>query len=213
MSSPDHSTFHKDRHIKYWLRCLKTYLPTPYTSQDSNRMTLAFFTLSALDLLGVLHEKTTPSERQEYIDWIYRCQHPSGGFRSFTGTIFNAANSNEGNGNGQWDPAHLAGTFFALASLAVLGDGFERVRRVEGLMWLRKLQCGDGSFGELLMEGERIEGGADVRFCYLAAVVRWMLRGVGDDSFAMGAGVEDIDVDALVAFVVASQVRKLIEIR
>ena len=40
------------RHIKYWRRNLKTLLPHFYTSNDSNRMLLALFTVSALDILG-----------------------------------------------------------------------------------------------------------------------------------------------------------------
>jgi len=200
-TSPDRSVFSKERHIKYWLRCLKTYLPNAYTSNDSNRMTLAFFTVSALDLLGVLHEKTTPSERTDYIDWIYLCQHPSGGFRGFTGTKF--GDETRTNKNERWDPANIAGTFFALVALAVLEDDLTRVKRRECLAWLTRLQCDDGSFGEILGEGGAIEGGRDVRFCYLAAVVRWVLRGTGE-----GLGdVEDIDVDSLAAFVMASKVR------
>ncbi|PQE03438.1 hypothetical protein CJF30_00005427 [Rutstroemia sp. NJR-2017a BBW] len=40
------------KHVKYWHRCLNSLLPTAYTSTDSTRMTLGFFILSALDLLG-----------------------------------------------------------------------------------------------------------------------------------------------------------------
>ena len=200
-STPDKSIFNKERHIKYWLRCLKSYLPTAYTSNDSNRMTLAYFTVSALDLLGVLHEKSTASERAAFIDWIYLCQHPDGGFRGFTGTNFGDAMRNEENRH--WDPANLAGTYFALAALAVLGDDWERVKRKECLEWLRRLQCGDGSFGEVLGEGGKIEGGQDVRYCFLAALVRWILR---DGRQGSDTDVPDIDVEALASFVTASKV-------
>ena len=203
---PDRSLFTKERHIKYWLRCLKTYLPNAYTSNDSNRMTLAFFTVSALDLLGVLHEKTTSSERRDFVDWIYLCQHPSGGFRGFTGTKFGCGARRDE--TGRWDPANLAGTFFALMALAVLGDDLTRVGRRECLIWLTKLQCDDGSFGEMLGEGATIEGGQDVRFCYLAAAVRWVLRGTGEGL----EDVEDIDVDNLAIFVMASKVRSWVPV-
>src|SRR5271154_1353753 len=109
------SVFHKERHVKYWLRCLKTFLPSAYISNDANRMTLAFFILSALDLLGELHEKITENERKEFIEWIYLCQHPDGGFRAFTGT--NYGDSMRTVENEHWDPANIAGTYFALASL------------------------------------------------------------------------------------------------
>ena len=165
-------------------------------------MTLALFTLSALDLLGVLHEETTADERRDWIEWIYLCQHPEGGFRGFTGTDFGDELRNEENQH--WDPANLAGTFFALAALAVLGDDFGRVRRRQCLEWLKKLQWEDGSFGEVLGEGGRIEGKRDVRYSFLAALVRWILRGEKGD---VDGSVGDIDVDALAGFITASQVR------
>ncbi|KAL9131840.1 MAG: hypothetical protein Q9217_000286, partial [Psora testacea] len=185
-------TFHKAKHIKYWLRCLKTLLPTAYTSNDSQRMTFAFFTLSALDLLDALYDHTTADERQGYADWIYRCQHPGGGFRGFTGAKGGNDVDQEGN---CWDPANLAATFFALAALIVLGDGMDSVRARECLEWVRRLQRSDGSFGEAIGKGGVIEGGGDIRYCYLAAGVRWVLRRAEMER----AG--DIDVEGLVGYV------------
>ncbi|MCJ1474673.1 hypothetical protein MMC13_003333 [Lambiella insularis] len=196
--SPDHSNFSRERHVRYWLRCLKTYLPNLYTSNDSNRMTLGFFILSALDILGVLHDHTTPLERSEYIEWIYLCQHPDGGFRGFTGTNF--GDGLRGSENKQWDPANVAGTFFALAGLAVLGDSMERVKRKECLEWLIRLQWEDGSFGEVLGKDGKIQGKRDLRQCYLAAVTRWILRDHQDLQ-----NVRDINIDKLVSFVMSSK--------
>ena len=196
-TAPNTSVFNKERHIKYWLRCLKTFLPTAYISNDSNRMTLAYFTLSALDSLGALESHTTPVERAQYVDWIYHCQHPSGGFRGFTGTDLGALRDE---GNAHWDPANMAATFFALASLAVLGDGLDRVRRRECLEWLARLQRGDGSFGETLGEEGRIEGGRDTRFCSTAAGIRWMLRGGGSNDPG------DIDVEGLLRYIKSTEV-------
>lgn len=86
-----------------------------------------------------------------------------------------------------------------------MGDTLERVKRKECLAWLETLQLGDGSFGEAVGEGGKIEGGGDIRYCYLAAAVRWVLRGgqksVGDDE-----SVQDIKVPALVGFITSSQV-------
>lgn len=203
MSASDSLIFSKARHIKYWLRCLKTHLPTQYTSSDSQRITFAFFTLSALDLLGVLHERTSAAERDDYTEWIYRCQHPDGGFRGFTGADVGEARFDKT--LGPWDPANLASTFFALAALTVLGDTLERVKRKKSLLWLENLQLKDGSFGEAVGEGGKIEGGGDIRYCYLAAAVRWMLR--GDRETGKGEeSIKDIDVPALVGFITSSQV-------
>ncbi|KAI9851123.1 MAG: hypothetical protein M1838_004458 [Thelocarpon superellum] len=189
----------KARHINYWLRCLKTLLPTDYTSNDSNRMTLGFFIISALDVLGVLETHTKPEERREYIDWIYHCQHPEGGFRGFPATDFGARRTAA---NAQWDPANLPATFFALATLIVLGDDLTRVRTRQCLAWLPTLQREEGSLGEMLGEGARIEGKRDMRFCYSAAAVRWILRGPRAETVA---DVPDLDVDAMVRFINASE--------
>lgn len=197
-------TFTKERHIKYFLRCLKTFLPSLYTSNDSNRMLLAFFTVAGLDLLGVLQSKTTPEERQGYIDWIYHCQVPTGGFRAFTGTDFGAENRTLD--NEAWDPANVPSTFFALELLIILGDDLSRVKRRECLQWLPRLQRDNGSFGEVLGPGGKIEGGGDLRFCCFAAGTRYILRGNGG---ADVDGIKDIDVDKLAAFVQACQVSDL----
>jgi len=182
----DHS-----KHIVYWKRCLKTYLPRYYTPNDSNRLMLAYFIISALDLLDALNSSTTAEERESYAQWIYACQLPEGGFRGFPGSDFGSQRNDE---NKTWDPANVPATYFALATLLILGDHLKRVKRRECLEWLTKMQRPDGSFGETLVNG-KIEGGMDVRFGYTAMGIRWILRG--------GAGhevdsVPDIDVDKLV---------------
>ena len=184
-------------HVKYWLRCLKTLLPNAYTEQDATRIPLAFFTLSALDLLNSLETHTTLEERSEWINFLYSCQHPGGGFRAFTGSKLgeNATTA----GNSRWDPANVAGTYFAIVSLVLLGDDLKRVQRDKTLQWIRRLQHPDGSFGELLAGTGTVEGSQDVRFCFLAALVCHVL---GDEH-----GIaHSIDQEALAEFVLASKV-------
>ncbi len=190
------STLNKPAHIRYHLRCLKTFLPNAYTSNDSHRMTLAFFTLCALDLLDALVTNNTDSERRDYIDWIYRCQHPDGGFRGFTGGDMGDHRTEE---NEHWDPANIAATYFALCSLAILGDDLTRVRRSECLSWLKRLQLQDGTFGDAFGSGGEVQGGSDMRFCYCAAAIRWILGGRTGEH-------EDIDGDGMMRFFEASQV-------
>lgn len=98
-----------------------------------------------------------------------------------------------------WDVANLAATYFACAALVVLGEGIERVRRKECLEWIRRLQRANGSFAEGIGKGGTVEGAEDMRFCYLAAGVRWYLRR-GEDMDK----VEDIDVEGLVKWIEAS---------
>lgn len=198
---PDNSTFNKARHVKYWLRCLKTHLPTLYQSNDATRMTLAFFIISALDLLDALEPITSADERTAYIDWIYRCQHPEGGFRGFTGTDLGALRSES---NECWDPANLAATFFALATLIILGDDLTRVNTRECLAWLKGLQLDNGSFGEARTENGKTSGVGDARYGYCAASVRWILQNRNGGG-AMGQE-KDIDVHALARSITCLQV-------
>lgn len=199
---PDSASFTTERHVKYYLRCLKTFLPSAYTSNDSNRMLLAYFTLSGLDVLGVLQSKTTPEERAGYINWLYHCQLPTGGFRGFPGADFGSAKRNTD--NEAWDPANVPATFFALVNLLMLGDDLSRVRRRECLEWLPTVQRDDGSFGELVGPRGSIGGARDLRYCCCAAGIRYILRGNMNGL----EGVPDIDVDGLVSFIEACQVNE-----
>ena len=58
-----------ERHTNYFLHCLRS-LPSPYTSLDTNRLTVAYFSVSALDLLGALDRVDAPS----LIRWTYSQQ-------------------------------------------------------------------------------------------------------------------------------------------
>ena len=56
-------------HAKYFLRCLEL-LPAPYASLDTNRLTVAYFCVSGLDVLGCLERVDAP----RIIAWIYSLQ-------------------------------------------------------------------------------------------------------------------------------------------
>ncbi|KAL9095613.1 MAG: hypothetical protein Q9165_002045 [Trypethelium subeluteriae] len=187
-----------EKHIKYWLRCLKSPLPHHYISNDSNRMCFAFFIYSALDILNVLDASVTPTERAEHVNWVYRCQLPEGGFRMFPGSDFGKLRNEQ---NRKWDPPTLPATFFAIQTLAVMKDDFHRLNRRGILEWLPKLQREDGSFGQMLVDGV-IEGGHDSRFGYMAAGVRWMLRGTVEGPLD---GIPDIDMEGFCHCVEESQ--------
>lgn len=164
-------------------------------------MTLAFFILSALDLLDALDNRILDEERKSYVDWIYRCQHPNGGFRGFTGADLGTSSNEQ---NRCWDPANLAATYFALASLIILQDDLQGVRVAECLSWLQQLQQQDGSFGESQTAEGRVVGGQDVRYCYCAAGVRRILR--QGRLIAIGRDEKDIDVNKLLRFIHSLQV-------
>ncbi|CAI7633391.1 unnamed protein product [Penicillium bialowiezense] len=193
------ASFTIERHVKYYLRCLKTFLPSAYTSNDSNRMLLAYLTLSGLDVLGVLNIKTTHEERAGYINWLYHCQVPTGGFRGFPGTDFGPGKRNKD--NEAWDPANVPATFFALVNLLILGDDLSRVKRRECLEWLPTVQREDGSFGELVGPNGSLGGARDLRYCCCAAGIRFILRGKGSGL----EDVPDINVAGLGSFIEACQ--------
>lgn len=192
-------TFDKQRHIKYWQRCLKSLLPTEYTSTDSSRMMLGFLILAALDLLDVGADKLPAAERDGYAAWLISCQLPYGGF---CGSPNHKYPLELYSPHKDIDPASLPATFFALINLGFVGS-LSAVKRIECLKWLKKLQRKDGSFGEFLKHDGTVGGGSDMRYCHFAAGVRWILRG----DFAASKGLcEDIDIDGLVRHIQNAQV-------
>lgn len=198
MTTPAPPTLDKQRHVRYWLRCLKSCLPEDYTPTDLNRMTLGCFSVAALDLLGELPFLTSPEDRAGWIEWVYRNQLPGGGFRGSPATDFGPLRTPS---NSKWDPPNLSASFFAVATLVNLGDNLARVERKALLRLLPCLQRDDGSFGETLV-GDEVIGATDMRFVYMAAALRWMLRG------QEGRGTRDVpdfDLDKTVAYIRSAQ--------
>lgn len=231
--SPFDPPLDRPRHLRYWQRCARTLLPHHYTPNDSQRLTLGFFIVAAIDLLSSPADAKpllTPADRRGLRAWVLSCQHPHGGFCGSPSHVFPRACDDDHDGAG--GNANIAATYFALLLLPMLtedehaeGGAYAGVDRAGTLRWLRRLQRvdGDGSFGEVVYglptfdntdqgqdgkpqkEGRRymIGGGRDMRYCYLAASIRWILRGdVAEDDPAY---VEDIDVAALVRHIRRSQ--------
>jgi geranylgeranyl transferase type-1 subunit beta len=224
------------KHIRYWQRCLKSILPQGYTGYDSTRLTLGFFILAAIDLLSISMEtpqasastgasesppqvQLTDSERQNLRAFVLSLQHSAGGF---SGSPTHALPSHMHGGQGIEDEdarpkntssANIAATAFALMLLALVAKdetsargAFTSVNRQGTLRWLKRLQRGDGSFGEVVLDDGTIGGGGDMRYSYFAAIIRWCLR---DEAQPGDAGyVEDIDVKSLVAHTIRAQVRQ-----
>ena len=200
------NTFNRKKHILYWKRCLKTFLPEQYTPMDSNRMMLGFFILSALDLLNSLESSIDSDECTGYINWIYSCQHCDGGFR---GSPAMHDNSKSSQSYISFEPAHIANTFFALAALAILRDDFKRFDRRKCLSWLVRMQKNDGSFGEQLDENGEPVGTMNIRFGYCASAIRQILRGKERPSLD---NIPDIDRIELMKRIYLSSVCNLLEV-
>lgn len=63
-------SFNKEKLIKFFMRSLYV-IPAHYQGQDPNRLTLLYFTVSGLDILGALDKIENP---KAIIDWVYSLQ-------------------------------------------------------------------------------------------------------------------------------------------
>lgn len=194
--------FNVQLHTKYWQRCLKSILPHAYQSNDSSRMALAFFILSALDILGAGADVFSSEDIKSYRKWILGCQHPSGGFCGSPSHKYPDKYYDEFE-EINIDPPNLAATYFGILTLNFVG-GLEEVKRTQCLRYLKRLQREDGSFGEILGKDGKVEGGRDMRYCHFASTIRWVLR--GDLQSAAGDHYDDIDVEKLVKHIRSGEV-------
>jgi len=169
-------------------------------------MSLGFFILAALDILGEGADNLPPKEKSQIKTWILNCEHPNGGFCGSPNHKYPMAyyydNGRKG-GPPDMDPANLPATFFALLALNFVGKVTDADRNT-CLRWLRKMQREDGSFGEVLGKNGEVEGGRDMRYCLCAAAIRWILR--GDTKSKSQQEIEDIDVDGLVRHIRGGEV-------
>jgi geranylgeranyl transferase type-1 subunit beta len=132
-----------DQDVQYFVKHLDM-LPHHYTASDQNRMCLAYFCISALDLIHPENKVNT-----KIIHWVYSMQiHPTStypadegycGFRggSFLGSPFNPKSSSPVN---EYDCSHLTMTYTALCILIVLRDDLSKVDSKSIIKSLRKLQ-------------------------------------------------------------------------
>lgn len=168
--------FMRPKHITFFLRNLDV-LPEAYSSTDTNRLTIGFFSLSGLDMLNSLSE--IDKNKDKFIDWIYSLQVLPNedesninqcGFRG-SNAIGNAFDSVLAcKQNIPFDSGHIAMTYCALLSLIILGDDLSRINRKGILSGLRHLQRKDGSYCPVTEGGEN-----DMRFVYCAACICYIL--------------------------------------
>lgn len=176
--------FHRNRHIQYFLQCLKG-LPKQYASLDTNRMTLVHFCIQSLDMLGFLDMDEDMQlqygfDKKHICNQIYTLQtvrlHTDGqtriaGFKgsNFLGGVIQGDNCSSKN-VGQYDQGHLAMTYTAICTLIALGDNLERLDKTSIINELHLLQEKDGSFSCLQFGSEN-----DLRFLYCACAISYIL--------------------------------------
>ncbi|CAE7479585.1 PGGT1B [Symbiodinium sp. CCMP2592] len=174
------------KHVAYFKQHAKK-LPEPYKSMDTNRLTLLYFSVSGLDLLGKLDEL----DREQTIEYIYSYQSPlpdHGGFYGCPRVDFQSAETDKCN-----NQPHIANTYVALVMLIILGDDLRRVKRSSIGHSLRKWQLDDGSFCCVHCISS-LDSESDIRFVYCAATICYIL-----DLW------HAIDVEAMARFIYASQ--------
>merc|ERR1719469_318013 len=184
-------------HAKYFLRCLEL-LPAPYASLDTNRLTVAYFCVSGLDMLGAVERV----DAKRVIEWIYSLQvlPPSGGAEGaapgrsagFRGGAFMGGPfcPDGGASSSEYDEGYLAMTYTALAVLVILKDDLRRIDRAALFRFVRSLQDRHGCFAAYS------GGESDMRFLYCATAICTLMR---DEEWS------GVDVQAATAFVMASQ--------
>jgi len=162
------SEFYKEKHVKYFTRVL-CMLPTQMSTLDSQRLTIVFFCVSALDVLDSLHAL---KDQKELVDWIYSLQivsNENGDNLHRCGFTGGDSNGDCGNHN---NTGHVAMTYCALSILLILGDDLSRVDRKACLEGIKSLQLPDGGFKEMLDE----DGERDMRFIFCACCVATILN-------------------------------------
>jgi geranylgeranyl transferase type-1 subunit beta len=154
--------FLKKRHVKFLLRLLDVLPGSRFASLETSRMTMLFFVVSGLDVLGSLDKSINKDRRQELIEWIYSCQTQHG----FVGSSFLKLGSDSVSYQKLNNSVHIAMTYTALATLAILGDDLSRINRSGISQGLKMLQKENGTFMASLEEDAR-----DMRFVYCAASI------------------------------------------
>lgn len=174
--SPEFSigaSFDKDRHVRF-LDMMGDFLPSEYQPQEINHLTLAYFILSSLDILGALDRV----DEEAVARWVLSFQvHPkhqdelsNGEFYGFLGSRSSQfpADINENLGR---NSSHLASTYCALAILKIIGHDLSLIDSASIVRSMRNLQQNDGSYMPIHIGAE-----ADLRFVYCAAAISYMLN-------------------------------------
>ncbi|ESP05433.1 hypothetical protein LOTGIDRAFT_103205 [Lottia gigantea] len=169
--------FLHDKHVKFFQRILQI-LPSRYATLDSNRMTIAFFALSGIDVLDSLN--VLDKDRDNIIEWIYSLQvlpnqtesnlHRCG-FRGSPaiGSFYDTEKAQKN--SIKYDCGHIADTYTALSSLVILGDDLSKLNKRAISAGLRALQQKDGSFCAVPEGSEN-----DMRFVFCASCICYILN-------------------------------------
>ncbi|KAJ4482494.1 terpenoid cyclases/protein prenyltransferase alpha-alpha toroid [Lentinula aciculospora] len=155
-------------HVK---RCLSG-LPSSQVDLDPGRMAVAFYCLGSLDLLKMVQEKISQTDRESWREWIWEQQTRGKYGSGFRPSPFMAGSMlSEGARYTDYDMPHIIMTYTALLTLAILRDDFSRLDKQGILSFLKACQREDGSFSTVPGSGE-----TDLRTLYCAFVISHLLN-------------------------------------
>lgn len=161
------------QHVKYFMRFLNI-LPSSLSSHDTTRVTIAYFSVAGLDVLGSI-SAISLDLRSRIIEWLYRLQvHPDKetGDMSLCGFQGSSTiNIRLDPDNNQFRCGHLAMTYTGLCILLALGDDLSRINRTALIQGVKALQTDEGNFSATLSGCE-----SDMRFVYCAACISYILN-------------------------------------
>jgi geranylgeranyl transferase type-1 subunit beta len=188
----------REIHINFFRKHIQ-YLPEPYKSLDTNRLSLLYFALTALDVLGAI-DTLKSDVKEALVHYLYTMQVlPEAGtndiarcgFRggTYVGVPFACCEQAVDHSEWVWDEAHIAMTYVSLCCLVILGDDLSRVNKPAVIGALRGLQQPNGSFCPTVLGGE-----SDIRFVFCACAISTLL---GDWS--------GFDQERATAYIAASQ--------
>ncbi|GAV68896.1 Prenyltrans domain-containing protein [Cephalotus follicularis] len=172
-SSSSVDLFDHDRHVVY-LQMMYQMLPYHYQTQEINRLTLAYFAISGLHLLGAVDSV----DKEQVVSWVLsfqtrprnKAQLEDGQFYGFHGSRTSQFSLDD-NGVSTHNSSHLASTYCALAILKIVGFDMLNIDTESILTSMRNLQQHDGSFMPIHSGAEM-----DLRFVYCAAAICFILE-------------------------------------
>lgn len=178
--------FQLSKHAAYFRKHMQV-LHEQYKGMDTNRLTLLYFSVSGLDLLGQIDMV----DKEAVIAYIYSLQSPRqdrGGFYGYPKTEFASEELDKCN-----NQPHITNTYVSLVMLLILGDDLGRVNREALVQSLKSWQLSDGSF--CCITGiSSLDSESDMRFVYCAASIMYIL-----DLW------HAVDLNGMFAFILASQ--------
>ncbi|XP_045501286.1 geranylgeranyl transferase type-1 subunit beta [Colias croceus] len=173
MNNEDHKVLAHRQHVKYFMRFLNI-LPSSLSSHDTTRVTIAYFSVSGLDVLGSISSISIELQRR-IVDWLYQLQvHPDKDTGDMSACGFQGSstvNIDLSSENKMYRCGHLAMTYTGLCVLLALGDDLSRLNRKAIVEGVKALQTKEGNFSATLSGCE-----SDMRFVYCAACISYILN-------------------------------------